>query len=383
MPDSNEALFDAANRHQTYLIRYGGATARRAIKLIEKAEADLVTRIADRVDRLGPTAASSLGSKRLKAILKALREQNRDLMAALHRESLIGFTALARQEVDIANRRLNEAIGVDLNNFKPSPEELRTLVQHRGIGGQSLRRWWTRLGRDRLGRLESAVNLGIIEGDTIQQITRRFRNAENTTRRAAETLVRTHVNHVANQARNELYKANDDIIEGVRWTATLDGRTSAICQSRDGEVYPLDSGPRPPAHPNCRSIMSPVLKSWAQVAKPGALKQGRGARDFDRLFEKNLKKQGFTKNQLRHIKRDTRASMNGQVPKKQTYQTWLKRQPVEFQNDVLGPTRAKLFREGGLSLDRFIEPTTGAGLTLDEIKSRNKEAWMSAVGKAA
>lgn len=129
--------------------------------------------------------------------------------------------------------------------------------------------------------------------------------------------------------------------------------------------------------------MSPVLKSWAQVAKPGALKQGRGARDFDRLFEKNLKKQGFTKNQLRHIKRDTRASMNGQVPKKQTYQTWLKRQPVEFQNDVLGPTRAKLFREGGLSLDRFIEPTTGAGLTLDEIKSRNKEAWMSAVGKAA
>ena len=195
--------------------------------------------------------------------------------------------------------------------------------------------------------------------------------------------MRTHVNHVANQARDQLYKANDDIVKGVRWTATLDGRTSHICRARDGEVYDTDTGPRPPAHPNCRSIMTPVLKSWEELAKPGALRTGRGADNIDRLFQKNLKKQGLTKSQIKKIKRGSRASMNGQVPGDLTYQDWLKRQPKEFQNEVLGPTKGKLFRGGGLSLDRFVEEPTGQGLTLKQIKSRNSEAWMRAIGDAA
>lgn len=384
MPNSNEALFDAATRNQIFLIRFGGKAAREAIKLLDKAEIDLIEKIAVRIDRLGPAvAADTFGSKRLKAILQSIRAQNRDLVNALHSMTASNLRAVARQEIDIADRRIAEAVGVELNNFRPTPEEVRTLVEKRAVGARTLRSWFTRLGRDRLGRLESAVNLGVLEGDTIQQIGRRFRASEDTTRRAAETLVRTHVNHVANQARDQLYKANDDIVKNVRWTATLDGRTSSICRARDGEVYPMDEGPRPPAHPNCRSIMTPVLKSWEELAKPGALRAGRGADNIDRLMQKNLKKQGFTKGQIKKIKRNTRASMNGQVPGDTTYQDWLKRQPKEFQNDVLGPTKAKLFRNGGLSLDRFVEEPTGQGLTLAQIKARNNEAWMRAIGDAA
>lgn len=384
MPSSNEALFDAATRNQIFLIRFGGKAARDAIKLLDKAEIDLIERIASRIDRLGPAAAANtFGSKRLKAILQAIRAQNSDLVRALHSMTVKNLGAVARQEIDIAERRLTEAVGVELNNFRPAPEEVRTLVTKRGVGAMSLRRWFTRLGRDRLGRLESAVNLGVIEGDTTQQMVRRLRASESTTRRSAEALVRTHVNHVANQARGQLYKANEDIIDGLRWTATLDGRTSHICRARDGQVFPVDDGPRPPAHPNCRSIMTPVLKSWAQLAKPGALKPGRGAGDIDKLFQKNLRRQGFTKAQAKRIKRNTRASMNGQVPGDLTYQDWLKRQPKEFQNDVLGPTKAKLFRGGGLSLDRFVEEPTGQGLTLKQIKARNSKAWMRAVGDTA
>lgn len=384
MPSLNEALFDAANRNQIFLIRFGGKAARDAIKLLDKAEVDLIERIAARIDRLGPAAAAdTFGSKRLKAILQSIRVQNQDLVKALHSVTAANLRGVAHQEIDIADRRISEAVGVELQNFRPTPEEVRTLVQKRGVGAISLRRWFTRLGRDRLGRLESAVNLGVIEGDTIQQMTRRFRAAEGSTRRAAEALVRTHVNHVANQARDQLYKANDDLVKGVRWTATLDSRTSAICRARDGEVFEVDKGPRPPAHPNCRSIMTPVLKSWEELAKPGALKPGRGADNIDRLFQKNLRKQGFTKSQIKKVKRGSRASMNGQVPGDLTYQDWLKRQPKEFQNDVLGPTKGKLFRGGGLSLDRFVDEPTGQGLTLKQIKRRNGEAWMRAIGNAA
>lgn len=383
MPTSNEALFDAANRNQIFLIRFGGKAALEAIKLLDKAEIDLIERIAKRVDRLGPSASASFGSKRLKAILQSIRAQNTDLMTALRSVTAANLRAVARQEIDIADRRIVEAVGVELNNFRPPPEEIRTLVEKRAVGARTLRSWFTRLGRDRLGRLESAVNLGVIEGDTLQDMVRRFRASEDTTRRSAEALIRTHVNHVANQARNELYKANDDIVDGVRWTATLDGRTSSICRARDGEVYPVDEGPRPPAHPNCRSIMTPVLKSWEELAKPGALRQGRGAGDIDKLFQKNLRKQGFTKAQAKKIKRNSRASMNGQVPGDLSYQDWLKRQPKQFQDEVLGPTKGKLFRGGGLSLDRFVDEPTGQGLTLDQIKSRNSEAWMRAIGDAA
>ena len=310
MANANEALFDAANRHQTFLIRYGGSSANEIVKILQEAEKDLVTRIAGRVDRLGPSAKNTLGSKRLQAILADIRGQTRDLTGALYSKTRGDLMGLAKQEVDIASRRLTEAVGVDLGNFRVPPETLRTLVEKRAVGGKSLRRWFTRLGADRMGRLESAVNLGVIEGDTISEITRRFRDAEAVTRRSATTMVRTHINHVANQSREALYEANSDIVEKVRWTATLDGRTSAICKSRDGKTYDLDEGPRPPAHPNCRSITTPVLKSWESLAKPGALKQGRGAGDIDKIFQKKLKKQGFAPDEIKGIKGNTHFPMS-------------------------------------------------------------------------
>jgi SPP1 gp7 family putative phage head morphogenesis protein len=380
MSGVNDELFDAANRHQTFLLRYGGSTANSVIDLLDQAEKDLVDRIARRVKRLGPSAKDTFQSKRLQSILGDIRAQTRDLVKSMHSLTRSELLALAKQEVDIASRRLTEAVGVDLNNFRVPPETLRTLVDKQAVGGKSLRRWFTRLGADRMGRLETAVNLGTIEGDTLGQIVKRFRDAENVTRRSARTMVRTHVNHVANQSREALYEENSDIVDGVRWTATLDGRTSSICQSRDGNIYDLDQGPRPPAHPNCRSITTPVLKSWDKLAKPGALKQGRGAKDIDALFQKNLRKQGFSAADASRIKRNTRASMNGQVPDDLTYNEWLKRQPVGFQDNVLGKKKGQLFRDGGLHVDRFVDDVTGRRLTLDTVKRQNEQAWMRVVG---
>ena len=55
----------------------------------------------------------------------------------------------------------------------------------------------------------------------------------------------------------------------------------------------------------------------------------------------------------------TRASVgaNGgqQVGADLDYYHWLQQQPAAFQTEALGPVRAKLFREGGLSVERFAE----------------------------
>jgi len=72
----------------------------------------------------------------------------------------------------------------------------------------------------------------------------------------------------------------------------------------------------------------------------------------------------------------TRASMDGQVPADLTFAQWLKRQSAERQNDVLGETRAKLFREG-MALDRFYTDK-GRYLTLDELRARDSAAFKRA-----
>ena len=55
----------------------------------------------------------------------------------------------------------------------------------------------------------------------------------------------------------------------------------------------------------------------------------------------------------------TRASVGAdggqQVAADLDYYHWLQQQPAAFQTEALGPVRAKLFREGGLSVERFAE----------------------------
>ena len=69
--------------------------------------------------------------------------------------------------------------------------------------------------------------------------------------------------------------------------------------------------------------------------------------------------------------------MVGPVPATTTYQTWLKGQSVAFQNEILGNTKAKLFRDGGLQLDKFVN-RNGDELTLSELASKHAEAFRAA-----
>ena len=71
----------------------------------------------------------------------------------------------------------------------------------------------------------------------------------------------------------------------------------------------------------------------------------------------------------RDIPPGTRASMDGQVAEAETYQTWLKKKSPAFQDDVLGPTRGKLFREG-MTLDRFVDQS-GKEYTLKQLRSKD------------
>ena len=182
-------------------------------------------------------------------------------------------------------------------------------------------------------KLDLAVRSGVFAGESLDQITRRLvgrlefadfgplsvkqlalAGGELTkiANNQISTIVRTSVNQVTNQASQAVYAANKKISPKYEYVATLDSRTSPICQRLDGQTFDYNNGPTPPQHFNCRSTTVPVV-------------------DFDGLQKKypNLEKPPATKF-------DTRPSITGRVPQGQAYGDWLLQQDRKLQIKTLG-----------------------------------------------
>ncbi|WP_206615001.1 minor capsid protein [Mesobaculum littorinae] len=251
-------------------------------------------------------------------------------------------------------RAIQSALPIEMSVVQPTAQQVYAATMARPFQGRFLREWMAGLEDSVATKVRDAIRIGFVEGETIDQIVRRVRGTKarqfkdgalEISRRNAESIVCTAVTHTANVARQETYQANGDIVGKVQWVATLDGRTTLICASRDGQTFPVDSGPRPPAHINCRSTTVPVTKSWREL--------------------------GFDIDELEPA---TRASMNGQVPASQTYGEWLRKQPAEFQDEVLGRGKGALFRTGGLKVERFVD-TKGDAYILDALREREPAAF--------
>jgi hypothetical protein len=73
----------------------------------------------------------------------------------------------------------------------------------------------------------------------------------------------------------------------------------------------------------------------------------------------------------------TRASKDGQVDANMSYGEWLKTQPASVQDEALGPTRGKLFRDGGLTIDKF-QNDKGLWLDIDQLRAKDAAAFKRA-----
>ena len=76
----------------------------------------------------------------------------------------------------------------------------------------------------------------------------------------------TSTNQIANSSKQEVFKGAKRHADRVMWNSTLDPITSDFCILADGKVFPIDRGPRPPAHPNCRSTILLIGKGESAAA---------------------------------------------------------------------------------------------------------------------
>lgn len=232
-----------------------------------------------------------------------------------------------------------EGAGVDVSRGDVTINYAKSWIDNNPLQGELLSDWFDGLGDNVVKSVRRQIQLGLADNETTDDIVRRIRGTSNgrggfvggvmdTTSNAAEAIVRTAVNDIANAAHQATWSANSDIAPKWRFVATLDSRTCPICGDYDGQVFDVDddSAPVPPLHVNDRCVSVPVI-------------------DWDALGV-DAPKDG------------TRAATGGPVSSTETYEDWLSDQDAAVQDDILGPARAQLFRDGKVGLSDLV---TGDG----------------------
>lgn len=390
MATANEKYLDAALRHQIGIRRYSSGLTKRIVKLLEQADRDLTRMLRERLKRFEGKPID-FTSARWVALIRDMKAARAATMKEYRRISREDLQSLGHMEGNREISLLTSAIPVEINFANVSADQLRAIATSRPFQGRLLREWFQRLETKDQSELRRVIQLGMVDGEPVEDIvrrvigTRRKRYSDGVlsgTRREAQAIVRTAVNHVSNTARNYVWEANSDIVSARIWSSTLDGRTSAVCRDRDGRGTPtpgntlpegviplIPVNARPPAHINCRSVMIAYIDGVGLVGKRPYVTDTRTRRRREIDFRRMAREQGRP---IQDIRRQWAAENIGRVPAKVTYSDFLRRQSPAFQNEVLGVQKAKWFREGKLSLSEYVD-RNGTEFTIQDLLRSHPE----------
>lgn len=298
---------------------------------------------------------SAAGKREVEALLKDAEDAIKARYVGIY-----GMFDAEGVAVHIAERTVDAlrsgAIGAAIS--LPTPETLASLSRAVLVEGSPLKDWWAKQADDTAFRFASVVRQGVTEGQTLERIVARVfgRQGEpgvlDVSRRQVRALVHSSVMSAANEARMAVYRKNSRFMMGIRWLSTLDSHVCKTCAALDGQAWDFDGQPLkgttmpvrfPPAHANCRCVVSPVPKS---------LDAAFGQTGLDDLRDSLSQ----------------RASSQGPIGGSTNFADFLKRQSPEFVERVLGKRRAELYLAGKITL-RDLVSGEGRPLTLDEIRA--------------
>lgn len=389
---ANEELLDALVRHQVYLLRYSGHVRNLINKQLDATEASIAGLI---VDRLAGKSALATPSdyRRLEALMKAIRTRRDKAWSTVYEAWAQEMEELAVQEAARLQTYVGTVSPTVVQLALPSAERLRAVALSRPFQGRILKAWAEQMAANDLATIQSAIQQGMVSGLSNRAIARLVVGTASMdgadgvlemTRHQVASVTRTAVMHVAQYSRSEVVAANSDLFSEELFVATLDSRTTPVCRARDGETYPIGKGPQPPLHFGCRSTRVPMINGGPIGERPAKpVTEKMLLREFARAnglspvpAERKYLPRG-TKGAFDQFSRRRIRELTGQVPAKTSYNEWLRGQSAEFQTDVLGKTKAKLFRDGGLSLDKFVD-RGGNELTLAELARTEAAAFRAA-----
>ncbi len=357
MATPNDRVLDEITGHSVDLLRVDAGLRKDVLRELKVLERDLVGQLEKA--NLHEIKRTPFQMRRMEKMLKQTRKTIRSTYRKIDKmedKQLAGMAQVAEMQAVAA---INTAVGAEVLSVGMSREMLAAIGRDTLIQGAPSKEWWGRQAGGLELKFKDNVRQGLLSGKTTGQIVQTVRGTRankykdgimHTTRKQAESLVRTSVQTVANEARMQTYKNNDDMVKGIEWVSTLDGRTSSICRTLDGLMWDNNRKPikhymkfpGPTAHWNCRSTQVSILKSWKELG---------------------------AKRKFKEIPASTRASMDGQVSKKVSYEEWLKGKPEAFQKEVLGKGKWELWKKDKVGFTDLVDQT-GNPISLEVLKEK-------------
>lgn len=379
--NASQRLLRSFLKRDSYLSDFTADELQALLPILDAANDQIIGKIASSSTERGAAWLAAMKSDIDAIYAEAVEKIDGQLMLDLNKLS-------TEEGAWIEDELAKVAAGVSFSS--PAPALLwATVVALPAAEGSTLAQLCEALGVGASKEVVAAIQLGMIEGETNEQLVQRLRGktvspahyintetgkklvgvskaklramvesgsaqyvpgvyeggAMETTTAGARALARTATMHVSNQARELLYAQNDDLIKGYQRIETLDLVTCIECGVEDGRFYAKDE-PRPqlPWHINCRGAYVPVLKSFRELGI-----------DMDQLPP------------------STRASMDGQVAEYTTWKDRLVAMSPEQRKAVLGPGRSALY-DRGVSVDAMV--SGGKLVPLKDLTKKGK-------GKAA
>lgn len=305
------------------------------IKILEKLQRELVATLAERpISEFSAARANRLIRQSNATIARYYDQAQGELFAT--------SDDLAPIAAEAGRNALQSSVPVSITVALPAESTLSAIAGDALIMGTTMKGWWAKQEADVAFRFSAAVRQGMVAAQTNQQIIARVRTELEITRANAASLVQTSVAQVANDARQAVFVANADVVPRVKWLTALDGHVCPLCMARADKQWATETGKpighsipfaQPPIHFNDRCVL---------VGQTRFSDRGEGQR----------------------------ASVDGPVDRKTTFADFLDRKGKEFQDDVLGPGRAELWRDGKITLQDLVSGN-GRPLTLAQLRARH------------
>jgi SPP1 gp7 family putative phage head morphogenesis protein len=382
MPSVQDQLRDVFVARSFDIEKVKTASAKNISKILE----DLMREIERELRNADPTgvARTAYQQERLNKLFnmadKTIKSQYKDIYGIMTSE----LATLAEIEGVFAAKAINAVLKVDVLDYVVSREVLEKLATDTLIEGAPSAEWWSKQAVSLQDEFKRVMRVGVAKGETLQQMSARVMGTQKPSllgvrgrvpgvtdeviegltyepgllkkaRRNAQALVRTSYQTVMSEARQDAYRANDDVIKGTEFVATLDMRTTPRCATYDGESWDLSGKPlgpkklpfaRPPLHFSCRSVLVPVMKDLEEIlGVPG----------------------------MSEMPSSTRSSIDGQISTDVTFDQWMKQRPVAEQIKVLGKGRQKLYADGKLTLADMLNPQTGQVMSLKALREKTEK----------
>lgn len=389
MPSSfNKKQFDISIMHSISLKQLETSNAKKIARFLESVEKDVFRQAANaEFFQGGITSAKrkQLG-KTISRVMRDIQANDKWTFQRIRKQ----MEQTAAYEYEFQKRAVKAAAPFPVGLVSVEQSILLTAVFNNPFQGSPLSEWQKFYTQKKQAQITQAMRQSFFQGEGQAGAARRLLGGPGTagilqsSRREAEAVARTALNHSVNQART-LFQRRNPVGTKYRYTAVIDGRTTIICGSRDGQIYKSRERPLLPAHINCRSIYVAIVDPERILGERQTITSTSTRKRIRQEWRTTARQNAGAKwktlsaqqrNQLVKAEQKQWIATNiGTVPAKTTFQQWLRGQNAGFQDKFLGRTRGALFRRGKLDLNDFLDKITGKTINLDRLRVLEKKAF--------